>query len=206
MLALTVEEKAERDAMILQWQPLAIKAARRFRRCRILWADLKQEAMLALIHAVDGFDPGKAGDAGFVAYASQCINNSLVDMCARQLRPFRIPAYLNKAVIQVLYGKAVSAKRAKAVAGLEWHRVPFDDFDRGHIYEDQFDRNDLMLAMAKLSEKDREILVRTMGLHGATKETHAAIGKERGLSRTSISVQHRRAMAKVRRFLESEST
>ncbi len=207
MIELTVEQKTARDAMIVQWMPLAIRSARRFRKCRIMWADLKQEANLGLILAVDGFDPEKAGASDFRSYASQCINNRLVDMCARQLRPFRVPAYLNKAAVAVMYGKPVSDKFAKIVAELDYHRVSEDDIlDRDHELksDDRLDRFDA--AMRLLSPANQKIILRTTGAYGATIETCAAIGRELGISREAIAKRRRTALARIRQFLESEST
>jgi RNA polymerase sigma-B factor len=68
-------QSSERDAMIRRYLPLARHCARRYRRGPEPLEDLEQVASLALIRAVDGFDPQRG--TAFSSYAVPCIAGAI---------------------------------------------------------------------------------------------------------------------------------
>ena len=67
--------RRDRDAVIDQFLPLARSLARRYRRGAEPLEDLEQVASLALVRAVEGFDPSR--DVAFSSYAVPTITGAL---------------------------------------------------------------------------------------------------------------------------------
>ncbi len=118
-------DNPDREAMILQWLPLAWKMAGRFRHTNLLFDDRRQEAILGLIHAVDTFDPERGL---FKSFASKVICNKLMVMCAEQIRPYRVPMWLAKVEGKVKVGKlnGISPHHLALVRFLQGQRVTID--------------------------------------------------------------------------------
>ncbi len=122
---------ATRERMIVQWLPLAFKGCRKFSKTGILMDDLRQEAVVGLIHAVDKYKPGRGN---FQPYAARTITNQLRDMCGEQMRIYRVPAWLNKLACKVRKGNVagVSDKHLRAVQFLDGQPIKpiFLDYTR----------------------------------------------------------------------------
>ena len=67
--------RRDRDALIERYLPLARSLARRYRRGAEPLEDLEQVASLALVKAVEGFDPAR--DVAFSSYAVPSITGAL---------------------------------------------------------------------------------------------------------------------------------
>jgi RNA polymerase sigma-B factor len=67
--------RRDRDALIERFMPLALSLARRYRRGAEPLDDLEQVAALALVKAVEGFDPSR--DLAFSSYAVPTISGAL---------------------------------------------------------------------------------------------------------------------------------
>jgi RNA polymerase sigma-B factor len=67
--------RRDRDALIERFMPLALNLARRYRRGAEPLEDLEQVASLALLKAVEGFDPSR--DLAFSSYAVPTISGAL---------------------------------------------------------------------------------------------------------------------------------
>ncbi len=118
-------DELTREEMILQWLPLALKMAYRYKNTGILKEDRQQEATLGLIIAVDGFNSEKGS---FKPYACRVMANRLMNMCAEQMKPYRVPVWLNRAAIKVSHGQleGISPYGLAAVRFLKGYRVGID--------------------------------------------------------------------------------
>jgi RNA polymerase sigma-B factor len=111
---------AERDALVERFLPLARSLARRYRRGSEPLEDLEQVASLALVKAVDGFDPAR--DTAFSSYAVP----SIVGAIKRHFRDcgwsIHVPRDLQELAMRVervseqLAGPAGEAPTAAAIA------------------------------------------------------------------------------------------
>ncbi len=208
-----------RHELIDYWTPLAYAGSHRFKNTRILQDDRNQEAMLGLIVAIDGYNPSR-GD--FRAYASRIINSCLLDMCARQLRPFRIPSRLNREVARI--GKArrllagrgdhrpttatvaalarVTPKIVLRVDALHDHRVPYDPPARSDTNPGPDERIGLIAAeIGALPTAQSDLLTRRFGLAGKAPMSCVVLASEMGLSRVAVDYQVRKAVTAVRQGL-----
>ncbi len=204
-------EMAEREAMILQWLPLAWRSCRRFRKCGILLDDLRQEAVVGLISAVDGYDLTKGS---FISYASTAINHHLFAMCAEQMRAYRIPNYLNNWVVKVR--KAMMALRRKGIfepsplllseqSGLslvrvikalsvDWRRVQDDDFPMAKDVEPI----DVAELMAPLNLDQQNLLIQRYGLYGHPVMRLNDVAAAEGVTKECIRKRQDKAIAMAR--------
>ncbi len=204
-------EMAEREAMILQWLPLAWRSCRRFRRCGILLDDLRQEAVVGLISAVDMFDSVKGP---FMAYASKTINHHLTDMCANQMRPWRVPNYLNnrirkvrKAVMDLalkgIYDPSplllseqsgLSLKMVATALSVERMRVPSDDFPMAEEPEPI----DVAELMSPLNLDQQNLLIQRYGLYGQPVMRLNDVAAVEGVTKECIRKRQDKALALAR--------
>ena len=83
--------KADRDALILQYLPLARAMAR---RTSLPFDDAEQEAIIGLIRAADHFDAGR--NTAFPTYARYWITETLQRAAIRDL-PVHVPVHVAKA-------------------------------------------------------------------------------------------------------------
>ena len=88
--------KDERDRKVAQWMPLLYKVVHHFRRtyslkgrCEV--SDLEQEAVIALMFAIENYDPSRG--AAFTTYAISCMFRRLQQRL-NEWRLIRIPPYL----------------------------------------------------------------------------------------------------------------
>jgi RNA polymerase sigma-B factor len=82
-----------RTDAILAWTPMANRLARMCAVDRDIGEDLRQTALVALIKAVDGFDPTRGGD--FVAYAVPTIRGELKRYFRDRSGALRAPRHLH---------------------------------------------------------------------------------------------------------------
>ncbi len=208
-----------REEMILRWLPLAWRGCRRFRRCGIQLSDLRQEAVVGLILAVDGYDAGKGP---FMPYASKSINHQLLEMCANQMRPYRLTNHVNNLVNKVR--KTVEALNRKGVwnpssvliseqSGLSMPKVIRAlSVDRarvpGNMLEASEDvaldyREDLatevMTALAPCSPDQQALMTARYGLGGRPPKLLKDLAATAGITREAVRNRQLKALAAARR-------
>lgn len=88
-----------REAAIERYIPLARSLARRYRRGSEPLEDLEQVACLALIKAVDAFDPSRS--TAFSSYAVPCITGALKRHFRDQGWAVRVPRQLQELALRV---------------------------------------------------------------------------------------------------------
>ncbi len=204
----------ERENMILQWLPFSWRCCRRFLRCGILLDDLRQEAVVGLIDAVDGFDETQGS---FMAYASKAIHHQLLDMCAKQMRPFKITHDVNTLVIKV--NKAIRAlnergiwdpsnlliseqsglslKKVARARSVDRMRVPSGDFPM----PEEPEPIDVHELLAPLDPDQQNLLIQRYGLMGHSKQRLKDIAGLEGVTRECISKRQDKALAAARQGL-----
>lgn len=82
-------DAAAREELIVAYRPLVFWIARKLRVAPSLRQDVVQEGMLALIRAVDRFDPGR--EFKFSTYACHRIRGQMINMLERSERRAPIP-------------------------------------------------------------------------------------------------------------------
>lgn len=215
-------EEMSRHELIEHWTPLAMAGCARFKRTTIPREDREQESMLALILAIDGYKPSK-GDFGH--YARICINHRLQIMCGNQMRPMRVPSYLNQAASKIAKArKTLGARgdwspsletlaaltgicmwRVQAVASLKWHRVVDDDLPESPLYDDLPDAMAEMLAagLAAVWPAERTLVERRFGLCGEPPVSYVALGAEMGISVAKTRFRVKWAVDAVRKAIRT---
>ncbi len=221
MAELTLDERVNaildemRKQFIVEWLPLAWRGCRRFMRCDILLDDLRQEAVVGLIRAVDAYDPAKGP---FLPYASKTINYQLRAMCADQMRPCRITYHVNALIVKVR--KAISALNRRGIwnpsdlliseqSGLmlkqvvtalsvdwQWHRVPSGDFPMPE--PEEVEPIDVRELLAPLDPNQQNFLIQRYGLDGQPRRLLKDIAKSEGVTKECIRKRQAKALAAAR--------
>ncbi len=203
---------AERDDFIVQWLPLAWQGCRRFMKTGILLDDLRQEAVVGLILAVDTFDPDRGSH--FLPYAAKSINNHLRSMCAKQMRAFKIPNYLNNWVIKVR--RAVISLRLKGIVNpswsllseqsglsldqvarvfsVSWVRIPLTD----HPGVEEDEPIDLRDILSPLSIDQQDVLIMHFGLLGERAHSLRQLAAAEGVTYECIRKREKNALTMAR--------
>jgi RNA polymerase sigma-B factor len=100
--------RRERDAVIERFMPLARSLARRYRRGGEPLEDLEQVASLALVRAVEGFDPKR--DVAFSSYAVPTITGALKRHYRDNGWSVRVPRELQELAMRIQrFNEAASA-------------------------------------------------------------------------------------------------
>jgi len=211
--------------MIAQWTPLAYSRCRRFRSCSLDPADLHQEALHALVRAVDAFDPSRGP---FLPFAAASISNALQALAAAQMRPVRVPSYLNKIAGRVSRAREVlmcagdgnpSVEEVAALAGTTparvrrsdaawWNRVDAD-LDAFALTEPDADESEdwtyreslvrmVEASLDALSGRQRDMVVRFFGLDGDEPLSCVAIAREDHVTREAVRACLNRALDAIR--------
>ncbi len=206
----------ERENMILQWLPFSWRCCRRFRQCGILLDDLRQEAVIGLIHAVDQFDSAKGA---FMPYASRAINRQLMDMCADQMRPYAITPHVNKLVIKVNRAvkemnqrgiwnpsnlliseqSGLNLKQVIRARSVDRMRVPSGDFPEDEPAE-PIDVNELL---DPLDPDERGLLIQRYGLAGQPPLRLSDLASAGGVTRECIRKRQEKVLDAIRWRLEA---
>ncbi len=205
-----------RQQFIVEWLPLAWRGCRRFMRCGILLDDLRQEAVVGLIHAVDAFDPNKGS---FMAYASKAINHQLTDMCADQMRPFKITRHLNTLILKV--NRAIKAlnqhgiwnpsdmliaeqaglllKQVVRARSVDRMRVPSGDFPM----PEEPEPIDVREILALLNFDQQDLLIQRYGLFDQPKRRLKDVAVAEGVTKQYIQIRHKKALAAARERIKA---
>jgi RNA polymerase sigma-B factor len=192
-----------RDALVERYLPLARSLARRYRRGSEPLEDLEQVASLALVKAVDGFDPTR--DTAFSSYAVPSIAGAI----KRHFRDFgwslRMPRDLQELALRVervseeLSGPTGTAPTAAEIAqhadvGIE------DVLEAREAYRSL---QAISLDEPRRSEgEDREALVHTL----AAKETEIRTAEDRVMLDSLLATLDPRSEQIVRLYYQHDLT
>ncbi|TCJ15850.1 sigma-70 family RNA polymerase sigma factor [Rubrobacter taiwanensis] len=203
-------DRAARRRLIEGNLGMVAALARRYaRRWGVSLDDLLQEGALALVQAVNSYDPGR--EMRFSTYAAWWARQAIRRAAVAQLGPVRVPERAWRALYDGAPGEGWTDEELGAVrralqpvASLE-SLVGEDGDELGellpdHRAEDPAEvaaRNDarrrLAEALAALPERQRTILSRRAGFSGAP-ESRTAIGESLGISRERVRQLERAAL------------
>jgi RNA polymerase sigma-B factor len=216
------QDAALRGALIERHLPLARSLARRYRYTPQPLDDLIQVASLALVKAVDAFDPERG--SSFVAFAVPTIVGELKRSMRSSAWAVHVPRSLQERVAAVQRAERALAARAggvptvaqlaaeaqlpveevleayaarRAQDAMPLEVLPRDPSDDGHLDELE-SRLALDHAIASLSERKQEIL-RLRFIEGLTQ---TAIGERVGLSQFQVSRLLRVSLDELRAKLD----
>jgi RNA polymerase sigma-B factor len=194
--------RRDRDAVIERFLPLARSLARRYRRGAEPLEDLEQVASLALLRAVEGFDPAR--DVAFSSYAVPTITGAL----KRHYRDYgwsvRVPRELQELAMRIqrssdaaaaATGEAPTAAQVARQAGVSVEKVIEAREAQQALHADRgaFDRVLLESLLEALDERERTIV----RLYHLEELTQSEIGRRLGLSQMHISRLLRQATDKL---------
>ena len=215
-----------RDAIVTDHLPLARRLAARFRRQGHEREDLEQTAFLALVRAVERFDPDRG--VPFVVYARATVLGELrhhlrdqrpgahvprrlrdldvaVRRCAHDLRQqlgreptyAQIAAALHVDLDEVL--QAVAADRASHPIPLGDHEV--DDPVATAALHEVATRDELARGLRRLTSRERRLL----RLRYTDELSQRAIGERLGVSQVHVSRLLRDTLARLRTSLTASA-
>ena len=171
--------KIIRDHIVDQNLGLVYATLTRFHPRQADWDDLRSEAFLALVRAVEGFNPWRG--FRFSTYACSAIMRSLVHA-----------------------SKKVSRQRLHFPMELDVEReVAGRDDARAELYLDRL-RQALDANLGELTERESKVLAKRFPMDGASRLTLEEIGDDFGLSKERVRQIQRMALTKLRTVLEAD--
>jgi RNA polymerase sigma factor (sigma-70 family) len=195
--------------------PLAVSVARQFTTPYISAADVRQEALVALVMAARTFSPDRGPPFG--EYARACILNHLRSQLAEAGNLLRLPRRAEKvrrkiaAARQRLQAEGTPHPTWEQLAeatGLTVRQVAmFPEWSAGDARPDAFglaeSRDDdqveaLEAALGNLDPDDRHLLERLHGLGGRPAETARAIAQSEGCIPATVAARADRARSRLR--------
>lgn len=175
----TLRRKVIRDHIVQQNLGLVYSMLGRFHASSADWHDMRGEAFLALVRAVDGFDPCRG--SRFSTYACNAIINAFIQEARRTdryQRRFR-PGYEDY---------RWRRKRVNAWSELRLDRLHFV----------------LQRNSACLSDQESAVLAWRFPLNGACAQTLAEVGRLLGLSTERVRQIQNRGLDRIRSVLEAD--
>ena len=171
--------KLIRDHIVQQNVGLVYATLTRFQPRQADWDDFRSEAFLALVRAVEGFNPWRG--FRFSTYACSAIMRSLVHA-----------------------SKKVSRQRLRFPMELDVEREVAEPEDAGaELYLDRL-RHVLHANLGELTERESKVLARRFPMDGESRLTLEEIGDDFGLSKERVRQIQRAALTKLRTVLEAD--
>lgn len=165
---------------------LVVYIARKFENSGILVEDLISVGTIGLIKAVNTFDPEKK--IKLATYASRCIENEILMYLRRN----------NKVKAEISFYEPLNT---------DWdgNKLLLSDIlgtDNDMVYnliEDEVDKQLLLIAMNKLSERENEIIKLRFGLTGKGEKTQKQVADQLGISQSYISRLEKRIIKRLKK-------
>ena len=179
------EERA-RQTLIERNLRLVVYIARRFENTRIYIEDLISIGTIGLIKAVETYKSDK--NIKLATYASRCIENEILMYLRKNTRE-KGEVSLDEPLNTDWDGNELLLSD---ILGTESDCV-------SRPIEEDADRQCLEEAIAKLDERDREIIVQRFGLFGVKEQTQKEVADRLGISQSYISRLEKRILTKLRR-------
>ena len=174
LTALCAGDKSAERTLIEHNLRLVVYIARRFENTGVGLEDLISIGTIGLIKAVSTFDREK--NIKLATYASRCIENEIL-----------------------MYLRKLAAQRTE-VSFDEPLNTDWDEVSRP--MEDDADRRALHEAVARLSERDRDIISLRFGLLGRREYTQKEVADRMGISQSYISRLEKRILLRLRREMQ----
>jgi RNA polymerase sigma factor (sigma-70 family) len=159
--------------------------------------DAFQESCLALLRAIEKYDPAHAR-ANFSAYLAKSVRRHLLKL------------HRTEGVIHVPHGAALAVRRDGNSPSVDQVQkaqapVPFDDWQvcggEGRPSEDAVFLREVREAVDGLPAPQRELLYRRFGLADGGERTLQEIATECGVTREAIRQREEKALGRVRQVL-----
>lgn len=171
---LMLGDESVRSTLIERNLRLVVYIARKFENTGISIEDLISVGTIGLIKAVNTFDPEKK--IKLATYASRCIENEILMYLRRN----------SKVKAEISFYEPLN---------IDWdgNELLLSDIlgtDNDIVYnliEDEVDKELLMLAMQKLSDREKEIVHLRFGLNGTSEKTQKEVADLLGISQSYIS-------------------
>ena len=168
---------------------LVVYIARRFENTGVGLEDLISIGTIGLIKAVSTFDREK--NIKLATYASRCIENEIL-MYLRKISAQRTEVSFDEPLNTDWDGNELLLSDVLGTDEDEVSRPMEDDADRRALHE----------AVAKLSERDRDIISLRFGLLGRREYTQKEVADRMGISQSYISRLEKRILLRLRREMQ----
>lgn len=218
-------DRRARDTLVTARLPLVRRVATRYRNMGLPLDDLVQEGVLGLLDAVGRYDAAGGGD--FDRFARFRVRRAIRNALTDQSRLVRLPKHVverRRALARAANGRQRSPVALAAATGLPLQAVnqalaaelipapldtvaavgadpQADDPESAALEREAADK--LMLALATLPHRQRQIVSRTFGLD-APPERIGAIAADFGLSRERTRSILRDALGDLRSAFDSD--
>ena len=179
-------EEASRQILIERNLRLVVYIARRFENTGINIEDLISIGTIGLIKSVNTYRTDK--NIKLATYASRCIENEIL-MYLRKNASQRGEVSLDEPLNTDWDGNELLLSD---VLGTEADTVM-------RPIEDDVDRQLLTAAIAKLSDREREIITLRFGLNGGREQTQKEVADRLGISQSNISRLEKRIISRLKR-------
>jgi len=183
---LVTGEEGVRSTLIERNLRLVVYIARKFENTGVNVEDLVSVGTIGLIKAVNTFDPEKK--IKLATYASRCIENEILMYLRRNSKvkaeisfyePLNIDWDGNELLLSDILGTE--------------NDVVYN------LIEDEVDKQLLMVAMKKLSEREKEIVNLRFGLNGQGEKTQKEVADMLGISQSYISRLEKRIIKRLKK-------
>lgn len=183
---LVTGDEAVRSTLIERNLRLVVYIARKFENTGVGVEDLISVGTIGLIKAVNTFDPQKK--IKLATYASRCIENEILMYLRRNTKvkaeisfyePLNIDWDGNELLLSDILGT--------------------DNDSVYNLIEDEVDKQLLMMAMKKLSIREKEIVELRYGLTGSGEKTQKEVADMLGISQSYISRLEKRIIKRLKK-------
>lgn len=179
-------DESVRTILIERNLRLVVYIAKKFENSGIMVEDLISVGAIGLIKAVNTFDPSK--NIKLATYASRCIENEILMYLRRN----------NKIKAEISFYEPLNTDwdgnelLLSDILGTENDMVY-------NLIEDEVDKQLLLIAMKKLSEREKEIVRLRFGLNGKDEKTQKQVADILGISQSYISRLEKRIIKRLKK-------
>lgn len=186
VIKLMAGDESIRSILIERNLRLVVYIARKFENTGVGIEDLVSVGTIGLIKAVNTFDPDKK--IKLATYASRCIENEILMYLRRNSKvkseisfyePLNVDWDGNELLLSDILGT--------------------DTDEVYNLIEDEVDKQLLVLAMNKLSNREREIVNLRFGLQGGREKTQKEVADMLGISQSYISRLEKRIIKRLKK-------
>ena len=146
--------------------------------------------IVGLVKAVNTYDDSKGSRLG--TYAARCVDNELLML-------LRMERKLNREIS--LYEPIGTDKEGNEISFIDVVEDPSDDVLDQMMLDERIRK--MYIAIGEvLTMREKEIIYKRYGLFGNTEITQKELGKILGISRSYVSRIEKRALQKLRKYIE----
>ncbi|MBQ2202114.1 MAG: sigma-70 family RNA polymerase sigma factor, partial [Clostridia bacterium] len=185
-IALAQTDKAAKDKLIVHNLRLVVYLARKFENTGVQTEDLISIGTIGLIKAVETFKAEKK--IKLATYASRCIENEIL-MHLRRTTKLKLEVSFDEPLNVDWDGNELLLSD---VLGTDPDVVSRD-------MEDEVERELLEKALAKLTDRERDIIDMRFGLKSGEARTQKQVADAMGISQSYISRLEKRIMKRLKR-------